>query len=159
MIYDVSEGVVRLGVEELCERALLSGDLDLRPGKRRFPFRRSEHSARVIQKLQTDARVKGDLDLPLCETVFFEDLVFEIVGCAEGVLYGDPITVEGVRTVTGKHFPSAVSPFFDAYLRCHAYLLCHERGFSRIRTRVTYYRAEDGELRQRCVEYSRDPAS
>ncbi len=157
MIYNIEKGTVCLSVTELCQRATLCGDLDLRPGKRRhFSPARAAIGAEAHRLLQSEAGEGYEAEVPLSDEIRFRDLVFAVSGRADGVINGDPVTVEEIKSVVGKHFPSLVPLVYDAQLKCYAYLLCRKRGLGRICTRLTYYRPEDGELRHHTSEYTRE---
>lgn len=147
MRYDVERAAVILSVRELCELALLSGDLDLRFGGRGFSPERAAIGSKVHRKLQAEAGVLYDAEVPICSTVLFHNISFEVSGRADGILRTDPITVDEIKTVSGRTFDLPPSPTHAAQVKCYAYFLCREKGLERIQTRLTYYRLEDGKTK------------
>jgi len=155
MKYDVECAVAKLSVRELCEMALLSGDLDLRPGmSRRFSAERAAIGAKVHRKLQAEAGVLYDAEVTMTNTTLYRGITYEVSGRADGVLRTDPMTVDEIKTVSGKAFDLPPAPLHDAQARCYAYFLCRERDLSRVQIRLTYYRLDDGKTKYLSVEHS-----
>lgn len=141
-------GAITMSVTELCALALMGGDLDLRPGMgRRFSPERAEIGAKVHRKLQAEAGVLYDAEVPLCNTTLYRGISFEVSGRADGILRGEPLTVDEIKTVGARAFDLPPDPMHDAQVRCYAYFLCRERGLDVIDTRLSYYRLDDGETR------------
>ncbi|MBR3895174.1 MAG: ATP-dependent DNA helicase [Clostridia bacterium] len=155
MKYDVERAVVRLSVRELCETALLAGDLDLRPGtSRRFSAERAAIGAKVHRKLQAEAGVLYDAEVTMTNTTLHRGIAYEVSGRADGILHTDPLTVDEIKTVSGKAFDLPPAPLHDAQARCYAYFLCRERNLSCVQLRLTYYRLEDGKTKYLITHHS-----
>ena len=147
MRYDIERAAVILSVRELCELALRSGDLDLRFGGRGFSPERAAIGSKIHRKLQAEAGALYDAEVPICSTVLFHNISFEVSGRADGILRTDPITVDEIKTISGRASDLPPSPAYDAQVKCYAYFLCREKGLERIQTRLTYYRMEDGKTK------------
>ncbi len=159
MRYDITRAAICMSVTELCARATLGGDLDLRIGKRHsLSPERALLGTKIHQKLQAEAAQSGIAyasEVPLFCAVHFGDLTFEVEGRADGIFYTTPLTVQEIKTLAGKQFPYAPPPSYDAQLKCYAYFLCRREGLERVCTRLTYYRLEDGDCRHYDKEYTR----
>lgn len=148
MQYDVERSAILLSVGELCELATRSGDLDLRSGRgKRSSSERALLGARIHRRLQDKGGAQYNAEVPLSNTMLFEDICYEVSGRADGVLAGTPATVEEIKTVSPRAFRMPPLPGHDAQLRCYAYFLCRERGLNEVRIRLTYYNTESEELR------------
>ncbi|MBQ8432037.1 MAG: ATP-dependent DNA helicase [Clostridia bacterium] len=148
MKYDVDRAVITLSVGELCALAYRDGDLDLRPGMgKQVSFERGVLGAEIHRKLQAAQGEGYRAEVPLSSTVLFHDVCFEVSGRADGILSGDPVTVDEIKTLSGRAFEMPPSYRHRAQVMCYAYFWCREQGLSSIQTRLTYYRTEDGEIR------------
>ncbi|MBQ9774293.1 MAG: ATP-dependent DNA helicase, partial [Clostridia bacterium] len=129
MRYDASRAVLTLSVGELCAYALMAGDLDLRPGmgKRLLP-ERAAIGAEVHRRLQREAGATYTPEVSLSHTAMVGDLTYEVSGRADGVIEGDPLTVDEIKTVSGRAFELPPAPMHDAQVRCYAYFLCRAHG-------------------------------
>ena len=157
MRYDVERAAVVLSVRQLCEYAFCSGDLDLRPGmSKRFSFGRAALGAAIHRRLQSEAGVLYTAEVAFSHAERFDNLIFEVSGRADGILATDPPTVDEIKTVSRRAFDLPPSPLHDAQVRCYAYFLCCEKGISRVRTRLTYVRTEDEEIRYLYAEHTVD---
>ena len=158
MKYDAERAVVLLSVGELCSLALLEGDLNLRHGKR-FSSERAAIGARVHRKLQSEAGAMYEPEVSMTNTTLYKDISFEVSGRADGILQTDPITIDEIKTVSGKSFDLPPAPMHDAQVRCYAYFLCREKNLSRICTRLTYYRLDDEKTKYMTTEHTLDELS
>ena len=155
MKYNAERAAITLSVTELCALALTMGDLDLRPGMtKRFSAERAAIGAKVHRKLQSEAGVRYDAEVPMTNTTVFHGLAFEVSGRADGILRTEPLTVDEIKTVSGKAFDLPPAPMHDAQVKCYAYYLCREHGLERIQTRLTYYRLDDGKTRYLTTEHT-----
>jgi len=136
-----------MSVTELCSLALLGGDLDLRPGHgKHFSSERAAIGIKAHRKIQSEAGALYDAEVPLCNTTLYHGISFEVHGRADGVLRGESLTVDEIKTVSsrGGDMPHDVH---HAQVRCYAYFLCRERGLEQICTRLSYYSVEEGKTR------------
>ena len=148
MKYDIERAVITLSVTELCALALSSGDLDLRPGKgKRFSTERARIGVKIHQRLQTEAGVRYDAEVPLCNTTLHRGIAYEVSGRADGILYTSPIAVDEIKTLGGKSHDVPIYALHDAQVKCYAYFYALEKKIDRISTRLTYYFLEDSEIR------------
>ncbi len=147
MKYELDRAVVTLSVGELCAMADGPRDLDLRYASGRPPLSRALLGAEVHKRLQAEAGGLYTAELPLVHTVLFEGLTFEISGRADGVISGDVLTVDEIKTVKKKAFHATPAAAHTAQLNCYAYFLCIQRDLDCIKTRLTYYCIEDGSIR------------
>ena len=149
MKYEIDRAVIAMSVGELCSLALLGGDLDLRIGNAGRPsVERTAIGAKVHRKLQAEAGVLYDAEVAMTNTTLYRGISFEVSGRADGILQTEPtITVDEIKTVGGRSFDLPPAPLHDAQVRCYAYFLCRERGLEEIRTRLTYYRLDDGKTK------------
>jgi len=155
MKYCLDRAAVTLSVTELCTLAFLGGDLDLRSGmgKKHF-YERAAIGSSVHCRLQAEAGVLYDAEVPFCNTTLHEGVNFEVAGRADGILKTDPPTVDEIKTVGAKAFSHAPNPQHDAQAKCYAYFLAKERNLTRVCVRLTYYCTETEELRYLSTVYS-----
>ena len=148
MRYNSEKAAVELSVSELCYYALQSGNLDLRTGGR-FSPERAALGAEVHRKLQASAGAMYDAEVSLSNTVLLGDVCFEVSGRADGIIRAGvrDFTVDEIKTVNAKAFSLPPSPKHSAQAKCYAYMLCREKNLTEIKTRLTYYRVEDGKLK------------
>ncbi len=155
MRYDVDRAVITLSVGELCALAYRDGDLDLRPGMGKLLSpERALLGAEAHRKLQAAAGEDYQAEVPLSSTELFHGLCYEVSGRADGILPGDPLTVDEIKTVSGRVTPMAPARRHRAQVMCYAHFLCRERGLERIATRLTYYRTEDGSIQYHTEEHT-----
>lgn len=155
MKYDIGRAVVRMSVRELCVTALLAGDLDLRPGMTKRPsFERAVIGAKAHRKLQAEAGTMYDAEVAMTHSTLYGGITYEISGRADGILRTDPLTVDEIKTVSGRAFDLPPAPLWDAQARCYAYFLCREKHLSRVQIRLTYYRLDDGKTRYLTAEHT-----
>lgn len=148
MKYDVEIAAIRLSVRELCERALIAGDLDLRPGMSRRPsFERAAVGAAVHRKLQKEAGKAYFAEVSLSNTTLYQGISYEVSGRADGIIETDPVTVDEIKTVSRRAFSKPPRVLFDAQVKCYAYFLAKKRNLSHVQTRLTYYCTEDDSIR------------
>lgn len=149
MRYNIERACIEMSVRELCEMAYSGGDLDLRPGTGggRPSFLRAVLGAKVHRKLQAAAGAGYQAEVTMTHTEQFHGLTFEVEGRADGVIAGEPYTVDEIKTVSGFAFSQPPAPIHFAQVKCYAHFLCRAKGLERIQTRLTYYRIDDGEIR------------
>ncbi len=147
MKYDIARAVVLLSVTELCSLAWKSGDLDLRFGSTGSLFERANLGAEVHRRLQAEAGALYDAEVPLSFTLQYDGIHYEISGRADGIIHSEPLTVDEIKTVSGKAFELPPIPMYEAQLKCYAYALCCQRQLETVSTRLTYYRISDGKLK------------
>ncbi len=147
MKYDIEKAAILLSVGELCESALRGGHLDLRFGGKSASFERAALGGKIHRKLQAEAGAQYRAEVPLTSTVLFHNICFEVSGRADGILEGELLTVDEIKTVSGRAFDRPPSPHHDAQLKCYAYFLCRERGLDTIETRLTYYCTENEKIK------------
>ncbi len=148
MKYDIERAAIVLSVTELCALAFSGGDLDLRPGYGRTPFGEAAAiGAAIHKKLQAAAGVLYTPEVPLCHTVLFHDISYEVSGRADGILRTDPITVDEIKTLSSRAFDRPPAPEHYAQVKCYAYFLCRQKKLTEIQIRLFYVRREDEEMR------------
>ena len=148
MKYLLDRAAVTMSVTELCTRAFLGGDLDLRPGMgKRLSFERAALGTSVHRKLQAAAGVLYDAEVPFCHTTLYQNVAFEVSGRADGILKTDPPTVDEIKTVGQRAFSRAPNPQHDAQARCYAYFLAKQRNLASVQVRLTYYCTDTEEIR------------
>ncbi|MBE6589698.1 MAG: ATP-dependent DNA helicase [Ruminococcaceae bacterium] len=147
MRYELDRAVVTLSVGELCAMADGPRDLDLRYGSGRPPLSRALLGAEVHRRLQAEAGGLYTAEVSLTHSVFFEGLTFEISGRADGIITGDRLTVDEIKTVKARAFRSPPAAAHTAQLACYAYFLCCQRGIDEIQTRLSYYCIDDENIR------------
>ena len=148
MRYDEARACITMSVGELCTYALSCGDLDLRPGmSRKYSPARAAVGAAVHRKLQREAGVGYQSEVSMTHTELFGDLSFEVSGRADGVIEGEPLTVDEIKTVSGRAFDLPPAPLHDAQVKCYAYFLVREKALREVRVRLTYLCVETEDLR------------
>ncbi len=159
MRYELERSVVVLSVRELCETALHTGDLDTRIGKGSASFASARAGAQIHRRLQEAGGMLYRAEVPLSNTTYLDGISFEVHGRADGILPGDILTVEEIKSVPDKLFDRPPLPAYDAQLRCYACFLSRERDLERVRCRMTLA-TQDGE-RMRHIDriYTREELS
>ncbi len=147
MKYDVERAVLTMSVRELCALAEGPRDLDLRRHSGSPSLSSALLGTSIHTRLQKEAGGLYTPEVSLVHTVLYKGIGFEISGRADGVITGDVLTVDEIKTVKKKAFRSPPASAHTAQLCCYAYFLCAERGLDSIETRLTYYCVEDGEIR------------
>lgn len=147
MKYDVERAVVRLSVTELCSLVLRSGDLDLRYGSSKTLSERPAINPEVYRRLRAETEFVYDAEVPLCFTLLYNGLHYEISGLADGIIRSEPPTVDQIKPVNGRAFELPPGPLYEAQLKCYAFALCCARQCEMVSTRLTYYRVGDGTLK------------
>ena len=147
MKYDVERAAVLLSVRELCELALRSGDLDLRFGGKGISFEKANLGSQIHRKIQGNAGAFYQAEVFMTSTTLYHNICFEVSGRADGIISGDPFTVDEIKAVSGRAFDTPPSPFHDAQVKCYAYFLCKERELERVKIRLTYCRTEDESIK------------
>ena len=156
MRYDIKKAAAVLSVKELCAYALGGGDLDLRHGALRASlFERAAAGAEIHRKLQREAGAEYAPEVALSHSLLYGGITYEISGRADGVIRTDPITVDEIKTVSGRAFDLPPAPMHDAQVKCYAYFLCCQKNLERIRTRLTYYRTDDGKIKHLEAEHTK----
>ncbi|MBO4308537.1 MAG: hypothetical protein J5885_01760 [Clostridia bacterium] len=140
MHYRSEDGIFLLSVREVCDFALLSGDLDLRAGHRSLS--RAEQGKDVHKRLQK-ALGEGDrAEVSVSSRIEHHGRVYEINGRVDAVLCGDPPTVEEIKSVTGRGF-SEPNAYHKAQANLTAWLFLREQGLSSVRVRYTLFSLDD----------------
>ncbi len=157
MRYDANRAVMLLSVRELCAYALRDADLDLRHASGRAAMlERAAIGAKVHRKLQDAAGAEYMPEVSLSHTYYYNGIAYEISGRADGMIRTDPWTVDEIKTVSGKAFDLPPAPMHDAQVKCYAYFWCCQKNAERIRTRLTYYRNDDGKIKHLEKEHTKE---
>ena len=142
--YRSEDGVFLLSVREVCDMALVGGDLDLRMGHRSLS--RLEQGKDVHKRLQ-EALKEGDLaEVAVSSRFEYHGRIYEVRGRADAILAGDPPAVEEIKSVVGKGF-SEPNAYHTAQANLTAWLFLRERELDSIRVRRTLYRLDDGKTK------------
>ncbi len=156
MRYEIDRACVVLSVGELCARALSAGDLDMRVGSHQATFERARAGAAVHRKLQAEAGIGYRSEVSMTHVTHFHGISFEVSGRADGVIEGELLTVDEIKTVSGRAFDLPPAPMHDAQVKCYAYFLCCARGMDEIQTRLTYYRNDDGKIKHLVTKHTKE---
>lgn len=155
MKYEIERAVLTLSVGELCSYAFMPRDLDLRHPRSHSP-QRAELGADVHRRLQAEAGALYTPEVSLTHTVFYHGLHYELGGRADGIISGEALTVDEIKTVKARAMNQAPDPRHEAQLKCYAYFLCVQRELEEIRGRLTYYCVDDGRIRYVTTVYRRE---
>ncbi|MBQ8408541.1 MAG: ATP-dependent DNA helicase [Clostridia bacterium] len=147
MRYDADRNHIELSVRELCETALLRGDIDCRRSSVNL-YERAAEGKRVHQKLQTSFGALYHSEVELRNTSKLDEIFFYVKGRADGIIcHNGNYTVDEIKTVGEHRFASKiVDRLHTAQLYCYAYFLCQTKGLAGVNTRIIYYNVEDGEI-------------
>lgn len=146
MQYDVERAVVRLSVGELCAEAFAPRHLDLRAGAWRKGTERAEIGNRIHRKLQSKTDELRENEVSLCNTTLYGGICYEVNGRADSIIRGERLTVEEIKSVSGRAFAVGPSRLHEAQAMCYAYFLVREYGLQEIDVRLTLCRIEDEKL-------------
>ena len=143
MRYDNESCTVELSVRELCELALLSGDLG---GYAGGDLSAAMAEGRDIhKKLQAEAGGYYNSEVTLSNTVNRNGIYYTVSGRADGVIRQADgfVCVDEIKCVKGYEFYSLPREVFLAQMKCYAYFLCARDGLESIRGRLTYYNVDN----------------
>ncbi|MBR4032819.1 MAG: ATP-dependent DNA helicase [Clostridia bacterium] len=147
MRYDNERDHIEMSVRELCEMALLRGDIDCRrPASSRRE--RVSEGTRIHQKLQTSFGALYHSEVDLRNTSKLDEVYFYVKGRADGIIYHNGnYTVDEIKTVGEQQFASkVVDRLHTAQLYCYAYFLCKTKELDGVNARIIYYNVDDGEI-------------
>ena len=147
MRYDKDSDHIEMSVRELCESALLGGDIDCH----RPPVNLRERAAegqKVHQKLQTSFGALYHSEVELHNTIKLDEVYFYVKGRADGIIcHNGYYTVDEIKTVGERLFSSGtVDRLHAAQLYCYAYFLCRTKELEGVNARMIYYNVDDGEI-------------
>lgn len=147
MRYDADRDQIELSVRELCELALLRGDIDCRRSPAELRERAAE-GQRVHQKLQTSFGAFYHSEVELRNTSKVDEVYLYVKGRADGIIcHNGNYTVDEIKTVGERLFSSkTVDRLHAAQLYCYAYFLCQTKEISSVNARMIYYNVDDGEI-------------
>ena len=147
MRYDADRDHIEMSVRELCEMALLHGDIDCRRSPLSL-YERAAEGQRVHQKLQTSFGAFYHSEVELHNTSKLDEVYFYVKGRADGIICHDGnYTVDEIKTVGEKRFHSReIDRLHTAQLYCYAYFLCKTKELAGVNTRIIYYNVDDGDI-------------
>lgn len=147
MRYDIERDHVEMSVRELCEAALLRGNIDCHRSPKSLRERAAEGQA-VHQKLQSSFGARYHSEVELRNTSKVDEVYFYVKGRADGILYHNGhYTVDEIKTVGEKLFSSReVDQLHLAQLYCYAYFLCQAKELFGVNTRMIYYNIDSDEV-------------
>lgn len=146
MRYNADRDQIEMSVRELCEIALLGGDIDNRRSSKKL-YERARDGQKIHQKLQNSFGAFYHPEVELRNVSLVDGICFCVKGRADGIICQDgSYTVDEIKTV-GEHLFSSktVDRLHLAQLYCYAYFLCRTKELSGVNTRIIYYNIEDGE--------------
>ena len=147
MLYDIERDHIEMSVKELCEMALLSGNIDChRPHV--DLFERAAEGQKIHRQLQTSFGAHYHSEVELRNTSKLDEVYFYVKGRADGILYHNGhYTIDEIKTVGEKVFSShQVDRLHLAQLYCYAYFLCRTKDLYGLITRMIYYNVDSGEI-------------
>ena len=147
MKYDIERDHIEMSVRELCESALLNGDIDCHRSPSNLRERAAE-GQKAHQKLQTSFGALYHSEVELHNTSKLDEVYFYVKGRADGILcHNGNYTVDEIKTVGEHRFAEAtVDPLHAAQLYCYAYFLCNTKELAGVNTRIIYYNVDDGDI-------------
>ena len=145
MIYNQDNCSVELEIRELCEYALLSGDLGGRGAYAENPFRAKD----VYKRLQEEAEGFYDTEVELRNTLSLGGIYYSVSGRADGIIRGADgyLCVDKVKIVKNYEFFMQPRLLYLAEMKCCAYFLCTRDGCESIRCRLTYYNLDTKKIK------------
>ena len=147
MRYDGDRDHIEMSVRELCELALLSGDIDCHRSSS-GSYERAAEGQRIHQKLQTSFGARYHSEVELRNTSKVDEVYFYVKGRADGILYHNGFyTIDEIKTVSEKRFSSGeVDRLHLAQLYCYAYFLCSTKELRSVNARMIYYNIDTDEV-------------
>ena len=141
MKYNTETCSVELSVRELCEYALLSGDLG---GGGYIDTDALMLGREIHKKLQSEADGYYNPEVTLNNTVSYGGIYYTVSGRADGVIRQADgfVCVDEIKCVRGYEFFMQPRPTYLAQMKCYAYFLCVRDGLESIRCRLTYYNVD-----------------
>ncbi len=146
MRYNTDNCSIELSVRELCQTALLSGDL----GGYGFDASAMADGREIHKKLQSEAGGFYNPEVTLSNTVELGGVYYTVSGRADGVIREADgyICVDEIKCVRNYEFNIPPRDVFTAQMRCYAYFLCVRDGLDCIKGRLTYYNVD-----KKCTKY------
>ena len=147
MNYNSERDMIEMSVRELCELALLSGDIDCRrSGKDRYE--RAVEGQKIHQKIQNSFGALYHGEVELRNATRLDETTFFVKGRADGIIcHNGHYTVDEIKTVGEQRFASGVvDRLHIAQLYCYAYFLCSLKGLNSVNTRIIYYNVDSEEI-------------
>ena len=153
MKYNEDNCSVELSVSELCETALLSGNLGtLWHGEISRP------SGALFARLQAEAEGFYDSEVGFCHTAECGGVYYTVSGTACGVIRGADgyLCIDEVRQVRNYEFFAPARQVYLAELKCYAYYICSRDGLDSVRCRLTYYNVDTKKIKYFNYRFSSD---
>lgn len=146
MKYDIDRDQIELSVRELCNMALLDGDIDNRRSSQSLADRATE-GKRVHQRIQNSFGALYHAEVELRNVSKLDDVYFCVRGRADGIICRDGVyTVDEIKTVGEKLFFARLpDKIHTAQLYCYAYFLCKAKELEGVNARIIYYNIDSGE--------------
>ena len=138
------DGSFLLSVREVCDLALVGGNLDLRSGHRSLS--RMEQGRNAHKQLQDLLGENARAEVPVETTVAFRNHTYRIRGRADAIDSGDPPAVEEIKSVPSRAFTEP-NAYHTAQANLTAWLYLRAEGLSSVRVRRTLFRLDDGKTK------------
>lgn len=152
MRYNEDNCSVELSISELCEYALLSGDLG------GGTPHREQLGKDIFERLQAEAEGFYGTEVELSNTSSQGGVYYTVSGQADGVIRGADgyLCVDAVRAVRNYEFFMQPRSVYVAEMKCCAYFLCVRDGYESIRCRMTYYNVDTKKIKYFNYRFSAD---
>ncbi len=146
MKYNRETAALEISVRELCELALLFGDIG---GYVARDSSEARLSAELVNKLQAGVDGFYNTDVTLSNTQKIGDVYFTVEECADGIVRraDGSAFVDTVRMTRGYDFSMPVPETVIARMKCLCYFLLVRDRLEYVNGRVTVYNTDSGKIR------------
>ena len=129
---------IKISVRNLVEFVLRSGDIDNRKGGISDIDAMNEGS-KLHRRIQKRMGSNYQAEVALKVQIPYEDIVIEVDGRADGIIDGDIITIDEIKSIR-KGIEYIDEPVFlhKAQAMCYAYMYASKHDNEKIRVRITY---------------------
>ena len=151
--------LVKISVRELVEFILRSGDIDNRTGGRK-DAESMLAGARIHRKIQRNMGSDYHAEVTLKHRIPMEQFDLQIEGRADGILDGDPVTIDEIKGVyKNLEYLTAPLPVHLAQAKCYAYVYGIQNQKSRMSVQMTYVNLDTEQKRYFYEDYDMEELS
>lgn len=147
---------IRISVRNLVEFVLRSGDIDSRHGTGAGADAMIQ-GGKLHRKIQNRMGADYKAEVPLKISVPYEDFEIVVDGRADGIIEGEVITIDEIKSVK-RDISYIDEPVFvhKAQAMCYAYIYGAMKELSKLRVQITYINQDTEEIKRFTEEFTFD---
>lgn len=141
---------IRMGVRQLIEFVMRSGDID---GRYRSA-RRMQEGIKAHQQIQASYGKGYRKEVPFEDTTLLEGIAFHLEGRADGVFESEEeVLIDEIKSTTRTldSLDAEGNPLHWAQAKCYAYFYCKEKERDQIKVQLTYVNLEEEDLYKKII--------